>query len=342
MSQDLEDTLPTFTEDAAKQPKTWFITDNHIPQDPNFDASQYLSQFPLTRIKYAIWQMEKGGKEGRYHVHVLLTFNNGIRFNTMKKHFPTAHFSRSAFTKKDLQKIAAYCSKEETRVAGPWKIHEENLPEHTTQGKRTDLQAFSKRIITAPARNEHILDIAQEQPEMFLKYGKAAFDLYGMGQAILRRTNLPTHKEIPVHVYYGKARTGKTYMATHTVPQPYMPLQSIDKKNYWFDGYMNEETLFIDEYDGALPISVFNTLTTEQARFNSKGRSITAIWTKVIIASNIHPSQWYNREDFGSEDQYSGFCRRITKILYFEKRGEPPQEKPLLYDFENDKPVLPL
>lgn len=86
----------------------WFMTINNFsPEDEknieNIGADQY------------IWQ-EEVGESGTAHLQVFIYFKNPCDFNTVKRWFPTAHIEVAKNNKESIK----YCSKELTRVRGPY------------------------------------------------------------------------------------------------------------------------------------------------------------------------------------------------------------------------------
>lgn len=62
-----------------------------------------------------VFQAEKG-ESGTDHLQGLLIFKEAKSFESIKKLLPTAHIEKC----KNLEASKKYCSKEETREAGPW------------------------------------------------------------------------------------------------------------------------------------------------------------------------------------------------------------------------------
>ena len=80
-------------------------------------------QIPRTweGVLYCQWQVEVG-ESGTRHVQGYVAFKCNKRLSILKKVHPTAHWERRKGTHNDAR---AYCSKEDTRVAGPWEIGDE-------------------------------------------------------------------------------------------------------------------------------------------------------------------------------------------------------------------------
>lgn len=86
----------------------WFLTiNNYSPEDEanidNIGADKY------------IWQ-EEVGNSGTPHLQVFLYFINPVDFNTVKRWFPAAHIEKAQSNSESIK----YCSKESTRIRGPF------------------------------------------------------------------------------------------------------------------------------------------------------------------------------------------------------------------------------
>jgi hypothetical protein len=96
--------------------RAWFFTLNN-PKTHNFPTYKSVIEIIelIVPIKYA-FQLEKG-ENGTEHYQGCLYTKNAIAFNSLKelsKHF---HWEKC----KNFKKSVEYCTKKDTRIAGPWK-----------------------------------------------------------------------------------------------------------------------------------------------------------------------------------------------------------------------------
>lgn len=108
--------------------RSWILTINNPQEDFNVD---------VPNLRYAIWQLECGDG-GTYHFQAYAEFDATKRLSAIKAAWPTCHAEPRKGTK---AQAMSYCSKEATRIAGPW-IH----GEPSTQGKRNDIEEFRNSI----------------------------------------------------------------------------------------------------------------------------------------------------------------------------------------------------
>lgn len=129
-----------FTQEGTQGTRQWFLTINH-PEDDT------LPQLPGE--VFAIWQREEGKECHTPHIHATLLFKNAVSFNKMKDTYPRANIQRVRKT----DKAIAYCSKEDTRVAGPW----ERGTRPKGKGKRTDIEDARDSLLDG-ADDEYMLE----------------------------------------------------------------------------------------------------------------------------------------------------------------------------------------
>lgn len=88
-----------------------------------------------------VWQVERCPKNGRLHYQGYFKFTQAVAYSALQQYLPGLHVERC---KGNDEKNKAYCTKEDTRVAGPWFFHEELLI--GGPGARSDLLG-AKRVI---------------------------------------------------------------------------------------------------------------------------------------------------------------------------------------------------
>ena len=80
---------------------------------------------------YAIWQYEKASSTDNLHIQGYIELKRPLSLSNIQLIYPTIHIEERKGTQ---QEAIKYCSKEETRVRGPFQ---EGSPK--SQGRRTDL-----------------------------------------------------------------------------------------------------------------------------------------------------------------------------------------------------------
>lgn len=112
-----------FTQSGEQGTRQWFLTINN-------PESEDLPMIPGE--VFAVWQKEVGAECGTPHIHATLIHKNAVSFNKVKATHPRAKIQRV----KCVPAAIKYCSKEETRVNGPWERGERPKG----KGKRSDIE----------------------------------------------------------------------------------------------------------------------------------------------------------------------------------------------------------
>ena len=129
--------------------RNWLFTINNPTEED--DPKEWPTQ-------YVTYQLEKGD-EGTPHYQGYVEMSSVCRLAAMKKLNPRAHWEPRFGTQDE---AIAYCTKEDTRVDGPWEQGEKKQ-----QGKRSDLEAAC-----ATASERGIAAARREHPTEFAKYHK--------------------------------------------------------------------------------------------------------------------------------------------------------------------------
>lgn len=245
---------------------------------------------------YGVWQLERCPSTGRLHFQGYLHFANPRRLDSVRS---VIGGSPHCEVRKGSHKQAMeYCSKVETRVAGPWTIGSE--PE---QGKRSDLDNCASAIKGGMS----ISEVRKEFPVQYIRYRRGIEALCHNEQREWSRN----FRDVEVVVYYGRAGAGKTKKAVEESGNDYFILDQGER--VWFDGYEGEKILIIDDFYGWIKYGMLlRILDGYQYRCEIKGGFTYALWNKVYITSNKHPREWY------TQGMTPALERRITNIINFE------------------------
>jgi len=179
-------------------------------------------------------------------------------------------------------------------------------PSVSKQGARTDLER-PYELVKEGKTNTQIIE-------------ECGFGVFVRCYRALDRIRLEIRPEWKnareVILIYGASGLGKTlwaYTKFDDLKVGGMYEMPISKKNEWYDGYANEETLLIDDFGAQMPlVSLLKLIDRYVRKVPVKGSQVWMVAKRIVITSNIHPSKWYswlNRE----EQQYALF-RRFTEF----------------------------
>lgn len=287
--------------------KNWILTLNTdvIISDPLCLPAELPGELVFAEpghVVQSVVQLERCPTTGRAHYQGYLRLDIKCRIQRAKTVIGnnTVHLEPRAGTH---EQAAAYCSKEETRVAGPWRFGVDPIG-----GKRKDLSEVTESIYSGTPLRE----IMRDQPAVYCQYRNGLRDL--VCDSIRDRAS--AWRTLDVVVYYGPAGCGKTRRAVESGGSDYFILDHSER--VWFDGYEGESTLIIDDFYGWIKYHyILRLLDGYKVRLEIKGGFTYALWTKVILTSNKHPNEWYNC--FGQQDgMTAALSRRINTIVAME------------------------
>lgn len=262
-------------------------------------------------MDYLIYQLEEG-EEHTPHVQGYVRFKNRKRMRGVLDalNLHGVHVEAAIGTE---QHNHDYCSKQEGQLEPPME-HGSYDPGNGTQGRRTDL----KKAIDMIKGGSNMRQIAEENPEVFVKYGKGLREL----QTILQVP--PREREINVRIIWGPTGTGKTHYVMTNFEDVFVVAPG---RSPW-DGYTGQAVVLFDEFDDALwPLpEMLKILDKWRYECSARYYNKPALWNTVFLVSNSDPQNWYK---FSPPAQRDAFFRRIRNIEYI---GEPyiqPATEPL-------------
>lgn len=259
--------------------RRWMFTINN----PTEVAGENL--FPTA--EFLVYQHEKGA-EGTEHYQGLACFNQQKRFSAMKKLHGTAHWE---VMKKSLDVCIKYCTKEDTRVAGPWTYGDKPKDKGEAQAEqweqiRDDLR--EKGFKTT------IKEMAETKPGLVVRCRRGIYELWAAMQP--QKRDFLTKST----VLYGDPGCGKsTYVRKQCGDDLYVIQRGRSGEIPWFDGYEGQTNVLFDDFYGQVPYAwLLRLLDAGDLRVEVKGSSLAFISKHVWFTSNNEPKDWYpNIED---------------------------------------------
>jgi len=246
-------------------------------------------------VRYAIGQQEICPETNRRHIQAYIEFNRPVRLPHVQRVLgdTTAHCEPRRGSRNEARD---YCRKPQSRVPSTTPT-ETGVWNECAAGARTDLNGI-RDLIRAGAS---VLEIADAHFTPWVRYHRA-FDRY--------RLELRSHdlRAVAIHVYWGPSQTGKSHKAYHENPGAYWKPQGD-----WWDGYTGQSTVIMDDFYGWIKYSMMLRVCDQYPlHMEFKCGTVPAKWTKIIITSNQHPTDWYpNVAD------KTPLLRRMTSITEF-------------------------
>lgn len=257
--------------------------------NPIVTREQFLSDLIQSdKCTYIVIGSETGAK-GTPHFQGYVEFKDQIDFHIAKDLLLHGHIEPRRGSPKQ---ASDYCQKD-----GDFDIWGTlNRP-----GERTDIQCVAEMAKMQCSMRE----IAHTYPVQFIKYHKGISAL--ASQMVKARCTRPE-----VRVFYGKTGTGKSFKAREWLPNAYIwhPQQ-----NQWFDGYMGEQDVILEEFRGQLPFGmILSMLDCYDCKVQFKGGVVEFCATRIAITSPLHPRDWYWTLD--ENDKVDQLMRRITEVIH--------------------------
>lgn len=268
------------------------------------DSDELWTLLSDSGAKYAIYQKEQAST-GRLHWQGYVQFKNPKAFNTVRKVLhPQTHWEAQKGTNVQAR---SYCSKEETRVLGPFEFGEFS----EGQGCRNDLKAFRDAL----KEGKTDLDLLDEHYIQVAKFPKFISFVRGA-------TAQPRDFKSEVTVLHGKPGTGKTRRAMeHSgIENTFVVSKPDSGRPLWWDGYLpcKHTTVVFDDFYGWVPWSfLLQCLDRYPFRVEIKGGSLPFRPKHIFITSNSEPHEWYDLEKIKGADLHA-LLRRIENIIKVE------------------------
>lgn len=278
-------------------------------------TSTLSSTYTGVDVKFLEYCVEKCPSTDRIHVHMIISLSKPVRYAGLRDcpaftDCDSMHFkaiNRMDGAREYLRKIYTK-SGQLTRIDGPFTWGE--LPQ---QGKRSDLSAAIACMEENAWKSQAV---AEHYPEVFVKYHKG-LDRLGT----VRGAREPASAINNIILLYGPPGSGKSFYAMKINPHSTYSGAYVKYTNLYFDGYMNEEVLFMDEFNGSmLPFDTFKRWFTPGAdgrRVNLPMRDSTGVLgsSTIVFATNRNPATWWDL-DKSKANPWELF-RRFTKIVVF-------------------------
>jgi len=267
------------------QGKDWLLTVWKHTESEDV-AQAFISGFG-EQVNYAVGQLEEAPDTGRRHIQLFVQFRKRIRLSGINGGLGLSsgdhHSERRRGT---VDEAIAYCSKSDSRIAGPWYFGER--PSKT--GQRNDLESACNTL----REHKSLKRLAEEFPTAYVKYQRGFKELLHLiGQT---RDYLPK----TVIVYWGEPGSGKTRTCfeAHKEDIWFAPPPS---PNCWFDGYAGEETVIIDDYnpvknDEKAFKNLLQMLHEYPFQMNVKNSSVWFV-PKTIVITSQNPPWFYFSND---------------------------------------------
>ncbi len=276
-----------------KESKNWCCTDFELLDwGKIFDEKAGI-------IRYMAWGDETCPKTKKKHMQVWLQLNNKKTLGGVKRLLGSKKIHLEA-CRGDEYDNDVYCKKE-----GNYQ----SKGKFVTQGQRTDLEGIKGMI----DKGTSMKAVADSNFEAYCKYNRT-FEKY---EQMVIQEKTKDFRHVEVTVIKGPTGSNKTRTAVESSPNDYYKIQGDELQ--WFDGYKQEKTLVIDEYDNQVNLTkLLGILDGYQLRLPVKGGFTYANWTKIYITTNLE-----TLHANAKKEHQEALKRRVTSVVsYFRENHE--------------------
>lgn len=260
------------------------------------------------QILYYIFQLEQCPETSRYHFQGYLRFTGPKALSYVKSVFGDYSHVHCESAKGTEEQNIAYCSKEESRVSGPWEFGE-----RAQQGKRSDIDTAREIVGNGGGMRGIIAEVG-------------SYQAMRAGQLMLCYVEPGRDASIPkvVRWYHGRTGTGKTRAAVEEFPDAWVSTQDLK----WWDGYDAHKVVIVDDFrKGHCRFSdLLRYLDRYEVKVAVKGGFRQLLADIIIITCPWAPDVLYsNREG----EDVAQLTRRISEVrLFGGEPSEPPKDFP--------------
>lgn len=246
-----------------------------INNPTELDSAAVSNMSALSR--YHVMGKEKG-ENGTPHFQGYVVFKTLKSLEQVKKLLPRAHIEAA---KGDAESNFNYCSKE-----GDY-IESGTRPMSQKEKGRKGAEYWADVLSKAKAGDLESID-----PKTRIQYNSALNNIAKMYAPMP-----PDAEDTTGHWFFGPSGTGKSRTAREENPGYYLKTC-----NKWWDGYQNEETVIIEDFDKKHGDSLCYFLKIWGDRYafpaEIKGGKINIRPKKIIVTSNYRPEEiWYAAQD---------------------------------------------
>ena len=263
---------------------------------------------------------EETGKEGTRHFHFAVYRPSPMRFNTIKRLFPTAHIEKAYGTMKEnreyIEKGGKWVDTDKADTVVPGTFAEfGDMPteqEEKAPTMATIMGELEKGTPTSAILTAHPELALQAQKLDALREIIRADKVSGLDRGTLDVTYI-----------FGKTGTGKTkgIYDKHNA-RDICRITNYGKGNVRFDSYHGQDVLVFEEFASQIPLSdMLNYLDRYPLMLPARYADRPACYTKVYITSNLSLEEQYKDEQEKHPERWAAFLRRISRVLEYREKN---------------------
>mgnify|MGYP000532188901 CR=1 FL=1 len=264
----------------------------------NNPLSTELNWNNLEKVRYAIWQLEKGETRQTLHLQGYVELDSPARTTYFRNVLPNAHLE---IRRGSRDQARDYCRKEDSREQGPWEYGNWEVG---GQGKRSDIDRFKDLLASGATEKE----IAETEFGCWLKYPHAI--------ERWNRLHSPTKRDKPMLTNVnGPPGSSKSTICRRLATSSLEDNEEIYFKNdtRWWCGLTPKHTkIIMDDFYGSIPLETLAKIVdVNPVLLEVKGAQVPLTANEIYITSNRKPEEWYVHQ----LDMINAFQRRVDREI---------------------------
>jgi hypothetical protein len=253
-------------------------------------------------VSYICWGREVG-ENATPHLQGYTEFGRPTSLRSAKRYLDNDRMHLEARRGTQTQAVE-YCQKDGAFV---------EFGEKKAQGRRTDLDRLAD-VVAAVRAPEHV---AHELPGMYIRYHKGIAELHRALRANPAWPGARDGSEDVVCTYvHGRTGVGKSRRVWELAGDPDDVYLKTAASGKWWDGYVGQPTVILDEFRGELPFGeLLQIIDRYRYRVEYKGGSTMLCALRFFIISDRRPDEMYLGVTATRREQ---FMRRINDVVHIE------------------------
>lgn len=263
---------------------------------------------------------EIGTKEHTQHTHLYFVCEHGIRFNKVKKLFPSSHIEIAKGSSQDnrdyIRKEGKYINSEKKETNIIETFEEYGILPLDKIEKNLNVSCQVLEMIDNGCSNNEII-------HRFPSYTTKIPQLNQARQAIKFDEYKNVWRDVEVIYISGDTDTGKT----RSVMEKYGYENVCKITNYKnpFDNYNGQDVILFDEFRSSLPLAeMLQYLDGYPCPLPCRYADKMACYTKVYIISNIDLNEQYPNVQVVEPKSWNAFIRRINQVRKLTNSDDLP------------------
>lgn len=286
-----------------------------------------------SNVKGFAFQMEVG-ESGTKHFQMYLEFTSAVYNTAVMTALNTRSIATFACNGSKAQCIA-YCTKNDTRVEGPWLYGTCNDGK-PGQGRRSDIDILARKVIDAGGLTSELIE---ENPGMVAKYAKGInwmmtdlkyqrakereLEEWKKKLAQYKAGEEVGQEQRKLIFFFGPSGVGKTTLAKFHAVEHYNKLPYMKSGgNKWWDHYHDEDIVLVDEWRKDFgTLEAFNDLTNLGPKLvEFKGGCCPLLAECMLFTSNSHPLHIFDTK--WSDGKFRALTRRFAEVHWWNDNHE--------------------